>query len=244
MKGLALVEKAGMLPESARQTANRQLRTRRDWQQDALLALELALPDSSQKGWQLTAVVLQQGSQTDSPWRMLPLPWEVVPLPVARSAPPRSDSRGSVQEDQLKVALPLGKVMAEPPRQQASSKMARVLLAESPRTETQAVLGKMEMADFPALPWLGRSIPAVWPQAAAPSVDPAEKLVSETAPDTHDKAQTPATLPGRCAAHFQAAQAATPAVALLAKPRHESLLVANVRSRHQPSAACWWQRPH
>lgn len=207
MQGLALGEKAGMLPESARQTANRQLRTKRGWLQDALLAPERALPDSSQKDWQMKAVALLHGSQT-------------------------------------KVALPLGKVMLKPPRQQASSKMARVGLAESPRTETLAVLGRMEMADFPALPWLGRSIRAVWPQAAAPCVDPAEKSVSETAPDTHDKAQTPAAPPRRCAAHFQAAQPATPAVARQAKPRHESLRGANVRSRHQPSAACWWQRPH
>ena len=204
MQGLALGEKAGMLPESVCQTANRPFRTKRGWQQDALLALERGLPDSSQR---------------DSPRRVLPPPWN-------------------------EVALPLGKVMLEPPRQQALSKMARVGLAGSPRTETQAVLGRMKMADFPALPWLGRSIRAVCPQAAAPCVDPAEKSVSETAPDTHDKAQIPAAPPGRCAAHFQAAQPATPAAARRAKPRHESLRGANVRSRHQPSAACGWQRPH
>jgi hypothetical protein len=243
MKGMALVEQAGMQPEAVRQRANRQLRTKRGWQEAALVPRKWALPDSSQKDWQPMAEALLQGSQTDSPWERLPLPWAVVPPPVARSAPPRTGSWGSVQ-GHLGEALLLGKVILESPQQQASSKMAKALLAESPRMETEVALERMEMADFPALPWLGRSIPAVWPLAAAPCVDPVEKSGSETALDTHDTAQTPATPLGRCAARFQAAQAATPAVARLAKPRHEPLQGANVQSRPQLSAVCWWERPH
>jgi len=201
------------------------------------------MPDSSQKDWQTIAAALLQGSQTDSPRALLPQPWAVVPPPESRAAPPQTDSWENVKGRQ-EEALPLGRVMPVPPPQQVSSKMARFSQAEWPRMVTQAAPARTGGDDCPALPWPGRSVLAVWPQAAAPCAGPAGKSESETAPGTHDTAQTRAAPPARCAARFPEAQAAAPGVAQLAKHPHEPLPAVDTRSRHQPSAACWWGWSH